>query len=248
MDIAVINRQALDLWNNPPDTELSPEAQLDCANRCITQLMLDLDLTPNSGFLLEKSSEFQFDGADDREKDLSGVIQDISRPVRVESRAADSVNDDDWTEERHTSFENWNDTVERLDGQFIAFYGLPPALKMVVARDVSNTVFRVIYQRLTDKITSTSILLDLPSIYEPLLVYDFALEFGELIDNESEAFQAKKARKMVYLLERRKDAASKIDRWRKSQRGVSVTHRRPFNDRQTVIGGNLPRRRFTVNF
>jgi hypothetical protein len=72
---------------------------------------------------------------------------------------------------------------------------------------------------------------ELPSIYEPLLVYDLALEFGELIDNLSPEFAAKKTGKMVYLRERRSDAYTRVEKWRRSQKGAAPNRRRAFNDR-----------------
>jgi hypothetical protein len=232
MNLGEIYRQVLDLWNNPPYTELSPETLLACANRRITKQSIDLGLTPNAGFFLAISSAFTIDGYS---KDLSGVIQDISRPLRVESRSAGSTGDNDWTEQRHVSFENWNDVGERGDGDFIAFYGIPPALTISTQTDGSNTEYRVIYQRLADKATSTSSLLDLPNVYEPFLVYDIALEAGELIDNQSPEFQKKKESKMVYLFNRKVEAEEQVDKWRKSQKGSSVTTRRAFNDRAAAL-------------
>lgn len=246
MDIARVLRQVLDLWGSPPFTELPPEVLLDCANRCISARFLDLDLTPDACFVTAKSDTFTFASSTAREKDLSAIIDDVSRVSRVESRSSTSTNEDDWEEERVASFENWNDAVERGDGNFVSFYGTPPALTMVVNRDVSAYMFRIVYRQLAENIKTPSEVVDLPSIYEPVLVYDIALEAGELIDNQSPEFMQKKASKMQYLAMRRDDSLKRIDKWRRSQRGTGPTTRRPFNDRAQIL--NTGRRRFTVNF
>jgi hypothetical protein len=247
MNLANVFRQALELWQNPPDTELSEETFVNCANRCVTQRGVDLDLTPDACFATVKSNEFQFDGPDSREVSLEGVgITDISRKIRVESRDLTSTNEDDWEEETIASFDNWNDTMER-QGNFVAFYGTTPSILMVVNRDVSDHSFRLVYRQLQPKLASISSVVELPDIYEPVLVYDIALEMGELIDNQSPEFLKKKSDKMPYLIGRLKEAVDRADKWRRSQRGTSVTRRRRFDDRMPTFGTNGTRR-FTVNW
>lgn len=245
MDIGTINRQALDLWNFPSYTELTLDSQIECANRRIQEVFLELDLTPEASFLAAKSTVFTFASSTAREKTLSSDAPNCSRVLRVESRAVTSNNEDDWEEERRSSYENWDDTVRRTDGNFCAIYGLPPALTLVVSRDVSALEFRVIYQTMQGREDSTTKTLILPPIFETFFVYDIALEFGEMIDNRSDDFRKKKAEKMAYLLQRRQDAWKKIEKWRRSQKGLSTTTRRPFNDRGGIIRGT---RKFTVRW
>lgn len=247
INLSSVLRQVLDLWQNPPVTELSDEAFLAAANRCLTQYNIDLDLTPDAAFHTSVSSAFQFADSDAREKDLSGIVNPLtlSRIVRVESRMATSTNEDDWEEETITSFDNWNDVKERGDADFVAIYGRTGALTLVVARDVSRLQFRVVYRAIQDTIATVTTI-SLPPIYEPLLVYDIALEAGELIDDRSPEFHRRKSEKMQYLALRRQGAADRIDAWRLDQKGSSITHRRPFNDRNTGI--KTSRRRFTVNY
>lgn len=240
-----VRREALDLWQNPPVTELPPETVMDAFNRALSRRFLDLDLTPNASFLAQRSKPFTFSSPDAREKNISS-IGDLSRILRVESRALSSVSDDDWIEERITDFENWNDTMERTDGNFVAFYGTPPALTMIVSGDVSAYEFRIVYEQQQAAVTSDTADILLPDNFKPLLVYDLALEFGELIDNQSPEFAVKKKSKMVYLLERQSEAKAQIDRWRKAQKGTSITTRRGFNDRQTTF--NTRRRRFSITY
>jgi hypothetical protein len=246
LDLATVIRAALDLWQNPPFTELSPEAILACGNRTLMQFGLDLDLTADACFMTTKSKAFTFADSTTREKTIESTVDDISRILRVESRSSTSTSEDDWEEESHTSFENWNDVEERNDKPFCAFYGLTPALTMVVARDVSDLEFRIVYQVLRTKINAPDEILDLPDIYEPLLTYDMALEFSEMIDNNSAEFMAKKATKTMFLAGRKADALKRIDKWRRSQKGTSITTRRAFNDRQTIFGAT--NRRFTVRW
>jgi hypothetical protein len=250
MDAATIFRQALELWQNPPETELPEETFINIANRCLKQREIDLDLTPDACFFTGKSKVFQFADADAREYDLVEIISDdppISRVVRVESRNTDSTNEDDWEEETQASYDNWADTLERGDGNFCAIYGTHPSLTLVINRDVSNLDFRLVYRQIQDKITTTDQMLSLPSIYEAVLVYDIALEMGEVIDNNSPEFRQKKADKMPYLKGRLQDTIDRIEKWRRAQRGTSVTRRRAFNDRIPTFGTN-GRRRFTVNW
>lgn len=246
MDLATVFRQSLDLWQNPPDTELSEEAFLGCANRVITQRGLDLDLTADAAFSTVTSETFYFDSADSREHSLADVMDDISRIVRVESRMLNSTNEDDWGEETRTSYDNWNEIVERGDGDFVTFFSNEDGHSIVVARDVSNLEFRIVYRKLRDKIVTLGEIVDLPSIYEPVLVYDIALEMGEIIDNQSDEFRKKKGDKMPYLLGRLQDAEKRIEKWRKSQLGAKTTHRRAFNNRSG--GLNIRRRRFSVTW
>jgi hypothetical protein len=246
MDLASIFRQSLELWQNPPDTELPEETFVNCANRCISQRFLDLDLTPDACFSTVKSSVFTFADSTSRERSLEDIIDDISRISRIESRIAGSTSDDDWSEEFRTSYDNWNSMAERTDRDYVSIYSGDGALTMVTARDVSTLEFRIVYRQLRDKINTLSEVIDLPAIYESVLVYDIGLEMGELIDNQSDEFRKKKSDKMPYLLGRLQDAEKRIDRWRRSQNRKPVTHRRAFNDRSD--GLNIRKRRFTVNF
>jgi hypothetical protein len=245
IDTAAVFREVLEFWNGPSEGELSLDAFLSAFNRRVREALLDLDLTPDAAFLAVRSSTFQFDSPDTREKSLSFLV-DLSRPIRVESRGLDSSSEDDWMENTHASFENWNDTMERGDDNFIAFYGMPPDLRMIINRDASNEEFRVVYTSQPPSVTSTSDQVVLPDHFQPYLVYDISLEVGELIDNYSPEFLKRKADKMAYLLERVKETKTRLDRWRRSQKGTSPTTRRPFNDRNA--GWLSPRRyRFTIN-
>lgn len=249
MDLAGIFRQALELWQNPPDTEISEETLINIANRCATQRNLDLDLTPDACFYTRKSDSFQFADSDAREYDLTNFFHsglDASRITRVESRSQDSTSEDDWTEETKASYDDWNDILLRNDRNYCAIYGTHPALTIVTNRDVSDLDFRLVYRTLQTKIATTDEVLSIPDIYEPVLVYDIALEMGETIDNLSPEFLTKKAAKMPYLEARLKDTIARIDKWRRSQRGTSVTHRRSFRDRQPNWGVN--RQRFTITW
>jgi hypothetical protein len=248
MDLASIFRQSLELWQNPAETELPEETFINIANRCLTQRNIDLDLTPDACFFTIKSDTFTFADSTSREADLEdlGLADDISRITRVESRSQDSTSEDDWTEETMASFDNWNDVMERGDDNFCAVYGTHPNLKLVVNRDVSDLEFRLVHRVMQTKITTTDTVLEIPAIYEPVLIYDIALEMGEVIDNNSPEFMKKKAAKMPYLEARLKDTIERIDKWRRSQTGTSVTRRRAFNDRQPVFSTN--RKRFTINF
>lgn len=236
----------LALWQNPADTELSEEDFISCANRVITQRGLDLDLTPDAAFSTVKSKVFNFASSESRERALANVIDDVSRVIRVESRTAGSTSEDDWGEESRTSYDNWNEITERGDGDFVTFYSNADGLNIVVARDVANLEFRIEYRQLRDKIITPTQLIDLPAIYEPVLVYDIALEVGELIDNQSDEFRKKKADKMSYLLGRLQDTEKRVDKWRRSQLGAKTTHRRAFNDRSG--GLNIRKRRFSVTW
>lgn len=244
IEFASVIRQALDLWHNPPYTELSVDAITDAGNRVLSQHSLDLDLTPDACFFTQYSDTFSFfEAVLDREV-VEVSVDDISRITRVESRDSSSTNDADWQEESVTSFENWNDVMERTDGNYVAFYGLPSELHMVVNRDVSNLTFRIVCKVLNPKLSVITEVIDMPAYYEALLVYDLALEFGELIDNLSPEFTAKKAAKIPSLMLRRKDAHDRLDKWRRSQKGLSVTTRRAFNDRNA----NTSSRKFTARY
>lgn len=228
----------------PGYQELSAETILDAGNRILSQHNLDMDLTPDACFFTGVSETFVFDSSTAREKLLDiAAIDDISRIIRIQSRTAGSTDEDAWTPETQGSYENWDSLVERQDRDFVAFYTSEDGLTMVVARDVSALEFRIVYKVLQDKITSSSAVLGLPSIYEPLLVYDLALEFGELIDNLSPEFAAKKTGKMVYLRERRSDAYNRVEKWRRSQKGAAPNRRRAFNDRSGLPNSDLFGRR-----
>lgn len=233
MNFAEIIRPALDFWNNPPFTELSQETIVGAANRILSEHKIDLDLTADACFAAEKSRIIRFSSDDQREKRVDGYFSpaDLSRILRVESRGNGSTSEDEWREESHTSYENWNDVMERSDRDFVAFYGIPGDIKMVVGRDVSQLEFRIIYQAVQEDIQSRTQVLSVPGVYKPLLTYDLALELGELIDNYSPEFQSRKADKMKYLGMRRMAAFDRIEKWRRSQKGTSVTTRRAFNDR-----------------
>lgn len=248
-NLAICIRNALDLWQMPPLGEVSEEALMAAANRCVTQHVIDLDLTADAAFTEVVSDPFQFALSTDREKVLPNAItDDLSSIRRVESRLATSTSEDDWEEETITSFDNWNDVVERGDQNFVSFYGLRPTVTMVVARDVSNLEFRIVFRQLRAKINTPTEVLELPEIYEALFTYDIALEIGELIDNQSESFAVKKASKMPYLFQRRQDAYDRMERWRRNQKGSSLTHRRPFNDRRLDNTTRSRRRRFTIHY
>lgn len=247
MNLAPIIRQSLELWQSPPLTELPPETIVGAVNRCISERFLDLDLTVNACFATAYSSTFQFSASTSRERDITALFPDnLSRILRVESRRSNSTSEDDWAEERHASFENWNDISERSDGDFVAFYGVYPNLTMRVARDVSSLEFRIVYQEMRDKIEAFDDEIELPAVYETALVYDLSLEFAELIDNQSPEFAAKKADKVPYLMGRLQDCLARIEKWRKSQKGSSPTHRRAFSDRSA--GAQTGRRRFTITY
>lgn len=247
MDLAKAIRQSLEFWNNPPMTELPPETVTNVANRRVSERFLDLDLTPDACFQTAKSDPFTFDSVDARECPIGTFISDISRVSRVESRGNTSTSEDDWEEERVVSFENWNDVMERTDGNYCAFYGGPNEARMlVVNRDVSDLEFRIVYKQLQTRIETTQDLVDLPDICETLLVYDMALEFSELIDNQSPEFIAKKRDKMAYLADRLEETLRRFEKWRRSQKGTSIVTRRAFNDRQGAV--QTGRRRFSVNF
>ncbi len=246
MDIAPIIRQSLALWQNPAFNELSPEDVVASANRCFMRHSLDLDLTPDAAFYTAVSEPFSFSSNDEREKLIEDEgIDDVSRIVRVESRSSTSTSPDDWSEESLASFDNWSDILER-DGDFVTFYSGDDGLVMVVPRDVTSLEFRIIYRRLRERLEAFGDSVDIPSIYEPLFVYDIALDFGETIDNLSPEFASKKATKMPFLQLRRQDELARIERWQRSQKGNSPTYRRAFNDRR--IGPRIGPRRFTINF
>lgn len=232
MDLATVIRQGLDLWGNPPYTELSAEAILDAGNRVLSQHNLDMDLTPDACFHTDYSEAFTFDSADSRDKLLDiDAIDDISRILRVESRNTNSTSEDDWQKETTASFENWQDILERSDADYVCFYTTEDGLTMRVGRDVSSLEFRIAYKVLQAKIAAPSQVLALPALYESLLVYDLALEFSQLIDNRSPEFTALKSSKMAFLEGRRADAYNRVERWRRSQRGAGPVKRRAFNDR-----------------
>lgn len=245
LDFGTLVREVGDLWQSPAMTELPLEVLLGICNRSVRQVLIDLDLTPEAAFLAVRSAQFSITNPDTREKDLS-FLDSLSRPERLESRSNISTSDDDWTEVVITSFENWNDIMERADNDYAAFYGTPPALRMIVNRDFSNEVFRLVYTAQAVDVTGTTDSVALPDSYKPFLVYDIALECGEAIDNLSPEFQAKKRTKMPYLAQKRAEAKAQMDRWRRSQRGSSVSQRRSFSDRNT--GLNFGRRRFQIQF
>lgn len=248
MEILKVIRQTLDIWQNPPLTELPEETLIDALNRVLTRHNLDLELTPDAAFHTEVSKPFTFADSTSREKNLVGILGDNSRIRRVESRLRTSTSEDDWEEETIVSFDNWNDVRERGDNEFVAFYGMTPNLTMAVARDVSQLEFRVVYRKLQDRIEAIADELEWPSIYEPLIVYDLALEVSELIDNRSEDFMNRKGQKIQFLLQRQIDSYNKVEQWRKSQMGNSVTQRRAFNDRRMDAEWRRGRRRFSVNY
>jgi hypothetical protein len=87
---------------------------------------------------------------------------------------------------------------------------------------------------------------DIPAVYKNLFVYDVALELGEIIDDRSPEFRVVKLDKMRYLQERLRDEDSRMERWRRSQRGKGPNRRRAFNDRSPGI--HFTPRKFTVRF
>jgi hypothetical protein len=247
MNLTSIFRQALEYWDNPSDQELPRETFINSANRCLRQRGLDLELTSDACFFTQKSDTFQFSGPDARETDLSWLDPAPSRIVRVESRGLGSNSEDDWEEETRASHDNWNDIMERGDDNYCAVYGNTPNLTLVTNRDVSALEFRVVYRSMQPNIASLTDPLSVPSIYESVLVYDIALDIGELISNDSPEFKQMKSTKMPYLQGRLEDAIDRIDKWRRSQHGTSVKRRRSFSDRVPTFGVTN-RRKFTITF
>jgi hypothetical protein len=242
IDLGRVLRQVNDIWNNPPYTELSDDTFLDCANRRITQRMLDLNLTPGAGMMLKKSPPFTFSGS---VRDMSGLMPDGLRILRLEFRASGSTSDLDWQSVAVMNEEDWPDALERGDKDCCAFYGTPPNLKLELAFEPGDSAFRAVYQvagAQIDDLTASAV--DLPNYFEPVLVYDIALECGELIDNQSDEFAKKKSTKMPYLARMLQDSLTRFDHWRMSQGGRKGS-RRPFNDRG---GSNFGNRKFRVNF
>lgn len=240
IEVAEIIRAALALWQMPSFTELSPEDITDATNRVLAKHFLALDLTPDACFAAQNTRIFRFSSVDQREKAVDAYIDDASRVLRVESRLQGSTVDDDWREESVASYENWNDVKERRDDNFVAFYGIPGEVKMVVTRDVSGLEFRIIYQVLREAISTLDQLLGLPDHYRTVLTYDIAIEFGHIIDNFTPEFMAKRQTRMPYLTLRYEEALDLIDKWRRSQKGTSITQRRAFNDRRYSPRPGIP--------
>lgn len=244
IDSAQVLREALDIWQNPPYTELSRDAQVDAANRCIQQRYLDMGMAPASGMRLVTSDAFTFPaGTNTRICGLSTFIDDTDQFLsisRVEYRSATSTYEDDWQEVVLSSYENWSDVMRRNDALFCCVVGPEDADGdglLRVSFDPTNFSFRCVYKTQPDTTRVDGQIEMLPDAFRALLVYDVAIEFGELIDNQSPEFQTKKATKMKYLLLRQQDTLARFDKWRRSQRGQSVATRRAFNDRGTSILG-----------
>lgn len=245
IDLAQVHREALDLWQNPPYTELSRDAQVDAANRCIQQRYLDMGMSPASGMQLVTSDPFTFPtGTDTRTCDLGEFIEDTDQFLsisRLEYRTSTSTSEDDWQEVVLSSYDNWNDVMERSDDVFCCVVAPEDADGDGVLRisfDPTNLEFRAVYRSQPETAQVDGYVEMLPDAFRALLVYDTALEFGELIDNQSPEFQTKKAAKMKYLLARQQDTLERFDKWRRSQHSQSITKRRAFNDRSgnTLFG------------
>lgn len=241
MNVSSVIQQALQLWNYPPMTSLSPESIVNAFNRIALMHQIDLSLTPNAAFNTEVTPPFRFPNATDYEMDISSLVPDLSSITRVESRPAGVTDDAGWLPERIASFDNWNKHNWRGDGTYVAFYSNANGRFMRVNAPPLDTQYRIVYHTLLRKIDTPSDFLEMPPEYESLLVYDLALEFSELIDDTTPEFLMKKASKTTYLTARRAEAMRQADKWRRSQLGNVPTRRRPFNDRTTFAPLRFPR-------
>lgn len=244
MDIAKVIRQALAFWGNPSMAELPPETVVEAVNRAFQRHAVDLDLAPDAAFYSATSSPVTLT-ATEREKLLDGIT-DLSRVIAVESRPVASANADHWERQTIRSFDHWDTAELAIGGYAVALRRTVAGLVLVVPENVSAISFRIVYRALRPRIAETDATANLPDAYEGLMVYDLALELGEIIDDRSPEFRARKTDKMRYLLGRVSEESDRAERWRRAQNGGGPKRRRAFNDRG--LHGPLAPRRFTVRY
>lgn len=242
--ISVI-REAYELWNNPSHSRLNPEAVVRGLNRVFSQRMIELGLSGGS-YLAQISAPFTIDN-ETRTRELATTSIDTDEGhflnVMIQCRAVNSTDAREWQEVLTGNFSDWT-VYQNSPKLYGAFYGSADSPTLIVNHPTSNLQYRLIYEpksALAGEDSATE--LDFPRLFQPLLVYDTAIEAGELIDDESSEFQKKYDRKLKYLIVRQQDALERFKDWLRSRKNQAATVRQGFHERTS----NQAQKRFNLS-
>lgn len=238
-----IIRQVYSLWNNPSSTRLIPDDVVDALNRVYSQRLLDLGLS-GGNYLAAVSEPFTFDpGSRVVSIKDRNVLSDVISTIRIEMRPASSTNESDWREVYLGNYADWS-TYSSENKPYAAFFGTNDQMQMVVNHATDKNSYRIFYEN-AGKLTQDGVgEIEMPVLFQPLLVYDTAIEAGELIDDQSDEFERKYKRKLEYLVPRQTQALKKFEKWLSERKSQSVQTRQGYSSRRD--GNNVLGRNFQV--
>lgn len=238
-----IIREVYALWNNPSSQRLIPDDVVDALNRVYSQRLLDLGLS-GGNYLAAVSEPFTFD-AGSRVISIKeqNILSDAVSTVRVEMRPIASTNEAEWREVYLGNYADWS-TYQSENKPYAAFFGTSDAMQMIANHATENNSYRIFYEN-AGKLEQEGIgEIEMPFLFGPLLVYDTAIEAGELIDDQSDEFERKYKRKLEYLVARQSQALKKFEKWLSERKSQSVQTRQGYSSRRD--GSNILGRNFQV--
>lgn len=226
-----ILRQVFRIWNNPALSRLDSNAVVDALNRVYSQRKLDFGLSGGS-FLAKVSKPFTVDDYT-RTVDLTRVgVEEHFLQCRLEAASGITGRETDWHEVRLADFGDW-ETFRQSATFYAAVYSSSDSPQLVLNHSPLNTVYRLIYEPEGAKVGEESDGLDMPRLFQPLLVYDTAIEVGMLIDDDSPEFARKAERNIRLLAVRQNDALQRFEKWLSNRKSQSVETRQGFNERDS---------------
>lgn len=225
-----ILREVFRIWNNPATSRLSSASVVDALNRVYSQRKLELGLSGGS-HLAKVSNPFLID-SDSRTGNLSdsGVeTHFLQARLEVASENANGM-ETNWQEVKVASYADW-ETYRNRNTLYAAFYGSADSPNIIVNHSPKSLQYRLIYEPEGAISGEETDGLDMPRLFQPLLVYDTAIEAGILIDDDSPEFARKMERNLRVLAVRQNEALKLFKRWLGARRSQSVETRQGFDER-----------------
>jgi hypothetical protein len=149
---------------------------------------------------------------------------------RIEVSATDSVDETYWREIKLGDYSDWANYGNRSE-LYAAIYGSANEPSILFNHSPENLLYRLIYEPAGETVRDAPDGLEMPPIFQPLLVYDTAIDAGILIDDDSPEFARKLERNMRFLAIRQGDALALFKRWLASRNSQAVETRQGYNER-----------------
>lgn len=223
-------REVYRIWQNPAISRLDSTAVVDALNRVYSQRKIEFGLSGGS-FLAKVSNPFSINNSTRTANLYDAGVEEHFLQARVEVSPNNSTGyETDWREVKIASYADW-ETYRSHSELYAAFYGSADSPQILVNHPSQNLVYRLIYEPEGAEVGEESDGLDFPRLFQPLLVYDTAIEAGILIDDDSPEFARKLERNLRVLAMRQMEAHELFRKWLASRKSQSVGTRQAFNDR-----------------
>lgn len=240
IQVIQVIREVFRIWDKPAYTRLPPTSVIDALNRVWSFRKVELGLS-GGNYLAKYSNIFSIPANRliTLDKSATGSSESFVE-AKVERRPKNSTFEYDWEEVPTGSYTEWA-TYQIQPRPFAAFFGSTDTPQMIVNHNPANFHYRLFYEAsgsLDGDGAQSEI--DFPDNFRPLLTYDLAIEAGNLIDDQSDAFTVKYNRKMKWLVARQEQSLELFQKWLTTRKPQSVTSRTAFNERNLIAGNIQP--------